>query len=94
MLDDNPTLATVNSEWEKLRQIIKRGGEHEPPKKYLLVCLWAGHGMVKSGKQVLLTNELDKRSKFYKMIQAESMMRAIASLYDNVYIVSLFACCR
>ena len=44
--------------------------------------------------QHLLCNEYDKDSKFYGMYNVENNLRTAAELYRNIYIVSLFACCR
>ena len=81
-------------EWGKLRKIVNRGREYENPKKYLVICLFAGHGMIQSGTQVLLTNEYDETKQFHKFIMAEQCMRSLACANENVYIIGLFACCR
>ena len=62
--------------------------------KYLLIFLFAGHGLVMDGQQVLLYNEFDPKEKFYKIMRAEQKLRAYAETYQNSYIVSIFACCR
>ena len=56
--------------------------------------LWAGHGMIWHNSQVLLTNELNKKTKFYSFIEVEKQLRSLCSMNNNVYIISLFACCR
>ena len=39
-------------------------------------------------------NELDKSTRFYKMVQAEALIRKLAGAYTNGYMVGLFACTR
>ena len=60
----------------------------------LLFSLFAGHGMIHNNMQVLLCNELDPKTKFYKLFPVEELLRDLAAKYRNVYIVTLFACCR
>ena len=43
---------------------------------------------------MLLCNKLNKKTGFYQFYQAEASIRALASSYRNIYVVSLFACCR
>ena len=44
--------------------------------------------------QSLLFNELDKRTGFYKMLHAESVIRNMAENFSNSYMITIFACCR
>ena len=48
MLNDNPTFADVNAEVLNLKKIIRAGKNQNPPKKFLLTCLFAGHGMIQN----------------------------------------------
>ena len=56
--------------------------------------VYAGHGMCKDGRQVLLINQFDKNNKFYKMTPAEIEIRNFARLYRQTYHFCIFACCR
>ena len=56
--------------------------------------LFAGHGMIKEGAQVLLYNEFDRKTGFYTMFKAEEMIRNMAAEFDNSYLMGIFACCR
>ena len=42
---------------------------------------YAGHGMNRSGRQVLLVNEYSDIDKFYKFIAVEEVMRNLANFY-------------
>jgi hypothetical protein len=44
--------------------------------------------------QHLLVNSYDEKSKFYDMYNVENNLRLAAEQFRNIYIVSLFACCR
>ena len=50
--------------------------------------------MVLDGKQILLTNEFDKRKGFYKVIHVEGGIRALTVNHPNLYWIVVFACCR
>ena len=59
-----------------------------------MIWLFAGHGVLKNGMTSLLLNEFDKSNRFYKMLEAESLIRKFAHNYPNSYTVAIFACCR
>ena len=59
-----------------------------------MIFLFAGHGLMQEGQQVLLYNEFDARDKFYRLLRAEAKLRTFAEIYPNSYIISIFACCR
>ena len=46
------------------------------------------------GQQVLLLNEFDKASNWYKMLNVEAKIRVIAEMCPNSYQLAFFACCR
>ena len=73
---------------------LSEGSKAKPPIKYLVICLFAGHGILKDGQQQILINEYDKKSGFYKLFMAEERLRAYARVYSNCYSVGVFACCR
>ena len=54
----------------------------------------AGHGMIINAKQVLLLNQFNAYSGFYKFWGAEGDVRDIAESYRNSYSMVFFACCR
>ena len=74
--------------------MLKAGKKKKPLEKYLLIFLFAGHGLMVDGLQNLVYNEFDPNSKFYKLLRAEAKLRAYAEIYPNSYIISIFACCR
>ena len=59
MLNSDPTLKDINDELFNLGKVVREGKNQKKPKKYLLMCLFAGHGMIYNNSQVLLANELD-----------------------------------
>ena len=65
-----------------------------PMERYLIMFLFAGHGLQKDGQQVMLYNEYDPKTRFYKLFRAELKLRIFAEIYQNSYIVGIFACCR
>ena len=79
---------------EKLKSMLEEGKSQTPPINYLVMFLFAGHGMIKEGAQVLLYNEFDKKTGFYKMFKAEEIIRNMAAEFDNSYLMGIFACCR
>ena len=47
-----------------------------------------------NGRQVLLVNDFDKKTAFYRMWGVENDIRTLAKNNSNSYSVALFACCR
>ena len=74
--------------------MIKAGKDAKPPVNYLVIFLFAGHGMIKDGSQVLLYNEFDEKTGFYKMFRAEKKIRQWAEIFPNAYLMGIYACCR
>ena len=59
-----------------------------------MILLFAGHGLLKDGQQVLVMNEYDESTRFYKLFKAENKLRTWALIFPNAYLISIFACCR
>ena len=51
---ENAKKQEINDEWKKVENIVKAN----PMKKYLIICLYAGHGQMAAGNQTLLCNKL------------------------------------
>ena len=64
------------------------------PEKYLIVFMFAGHGVLRDGTQCLIYNDFNKRERFYNMLAAESKLRSWAEIYPHAYLIGIFACCR
>ena len=63
-------------------------------KNYLVIHLFACHGIHKNGTQYVVLNEYDDDTEFYKLFAAEDKIRNFADTHPNSYQVSIFACCR
>ena len=50
--------------------------------------------MQKHGSQVVLINEFDTNTRFYKFLGIENKVRFFANSYSNSYVMAFFACCR
>ena len=75
----------------KLRDAKKLYGMTE---KYLIFFLFSTHGILRDGTQCIVLNEYDKKTQYYKMYLVEKKLRFWAEIYPNLYIISIFACCR
>ena len=73
---------------------IKIRLKNNPDRNFLIIYIMAGHGMQCVGKQVLLLNQFDRSSGFYKKWGAEGDIRSIAQMFPNSYQLAFFACCR
>jgi hypothetical protein len=59
-----------------------------------VVYLFAGHGLDRDGAVSLIVDEFDARSKFYKLCNAESKVKAQAAKHNHSMHLAFFACCR
>ena len=60
----------------------------------LSIQMFAGHGMIYNGSQVVLTNNFDNRKRFYEFLQVETCIKYNSKRQTNVYYITLFACAR
>ena len=84
----------VGQTFDALSKKLREGNKKIPMEKYLIVFLFAGHGILKDGMQALLINEYDSKNRFYGLLKAEGKLRLWAEIYPNAYIIGIFACCR
>ena len=61
---------------------------------YLIISVFIGRGITKNGRQQMIFNDYDQKSKFYKLLSAESLLRNIATKYLNAYMVGIFGSSR
>ena len=73
---------------------LEAGIQVAPRVNYLIIWIFAGHGIVKDGMQSMLLNQFDSETKFYKMLAAEGMVRDLANRYPNAYMLAIFSSCR
>ena len=90
LLDDTPTFKRVF----KVRTGIAKRLKASPDNTFLLVYALAGHGMQMEGRQIVLINQYDSKTGFYKLWGIEADIRRLATANTNAYIIGLFACCR
>ena len=93
-LSDNPDLKTVSKTMDQLSLKIRNGKKARPVENYLVVLLFAGHGILKDGVQHVLLNQYDAKTQFYKLLAVEKKLRGWSEFYHNSYLISIFACCR
>ena len=94
MLDQDPTESEVRQVFSKITKRLEIGKQNIPMTKFLVIFLFACHGIIKENMQEILLNEFDKKEKFLKRFRAESLIRNISIKYKNAYIITMFACCR
>ena len=70
-MGDNPSGKDQGDGLDKISKQLRQAKRAKPPENYLVVMLFAGHGILKDGMQVLLYNEYDPTTGFYKILKAE-----------------------
>ena len=93
-LTDDPTMSETSKVFDAISKELREAKKLKPPEKYLIVFLFAGHGILRDGTQYLVYNEWNPRERFYHMFAAEGKLRQWAEIYPHAYIIGLFACCR
>ena len=89
-MTDGPDYSTVMKTKKQLFQKLKQS-KH---KKTLVSYVFAGHGMQENGTQVVVINEYDKETRFYRLWKIENMIRTFARMFPNSFHLAFFACCR
>ena len=93
-LDADPTEKETRLVFSEIDKKLRAGKASLPQVNYLVIYLFAGHGILRDGMQSVLLNEYMKKDQFYRMFRAEAIIRMQASQYPNSYIIGIFACCR
>ena len=88
--DNDATFRSTSKTLIKVKNLFKKN----PEKSYAVIHLYASHGMIVSGRQVVLMNEFNKTSRFYKMLGVEQNVRDMARDHPNSFHLVFFACCR
>ena len=78
----------------KVRNDLKKRAGANPDLQMLIFYAFAGHGMQVDGEQVVIINQLDRKTAFYEWWAAEADLRLMAKKYSNTFSVGIFACCR
>ena len=86
----NADFKTCNATFKNIQKRLLQN----PKTKFLILYACAGHGMDVKGQQVLLLNEFDKSTNWYKMLNIESKIRELAERFSNSYQLAFFSCCR
>ena len=89
-MENNPTIAQYNNAIDNIKKRVRE----LPDKNFLIVFCVAGYSMQIGGHEVVLVNEFDGRSTFYKFCSVEKDVRLIAELFKNTYQIVIFACRR
>ena len=90
LLDNDPTSDQV----QKVADNIKQRLSESPRENFLIVYIIAGQGMEHYGQQIMLLNEFNDKTGFYKHWAIENDIREIASTFPNSYQVAMFAASR
>ena len=91
---NQPTDKDSKGVFRQLMNRVKAGSKGPKRRHYLIIYLFAGHGVLMDGMQAYVLNEWDPSNKYYKIFNAEKKVRALAESYYNTYNISIFACCR
>ena len=81
-------------EFQNTLNKITRRIKGQPEEQFLVILLFAGHGILKQGVQNIVLNEFNPKDGFYKMHAIEGVVRAWANMLQNAYFITIFACCR
>ena len=82
------------SKLAEIRAKLLEGKEATPQVNYLLIFFFAGHGLLKDGGQAVLYNEFNSRTKYFRTLKIEDVLRDWAFKFPNSYVIGIFACCR
>ena len=83
--------------WDNLREArshLRKRFINEPHCNFLVFYIFACHGIVDSGKQTVMVNDFNKRTRYYHLYGAEHELRLWATKHSNSYLIGIFACCR
>ena len=94
MNKDLRTKNVTSEDTKELRRALHSLLFNAPDKKHLGFFFFSCHGMIRNFHQHILLNEFDFEIDFYRLFNAEKLIRNQTENYRNCYIVCIFACCR
>ena len=89
-ITSNPSLKQVKQVFEKIEEKVAKGQVKQPTVNYLIISVFVGRGFIKNGRHQMVVNEFDKKTAFYKLLSAESLLRNLAAKYPNAYTIGIF----
>ena len=89
-MTEDPTSQKVK---QAMRSLKNRLNDNKD-KKFLIVYVIVGQGLHSHGQQIVLLNQMNNLTGFYKHWSVETDIRSIAFNFPNVYQVAFFACGR
>ena len=90
IIKNEPNSNTVNEVINNIKQRLR----DNPQENFLIVYVVVGQGMESYGQQIMLLNEFNDKTGFYRHWSIESDIREIASTFSNSYQVVMLACSR
>ena len=89
----DPTGKDLDIGTAKITATLKVGKHSNPATKTLIIALIAGLGINYAGAQALVQNQFQKNG-VIKTFKAEAKLQAWAEIFQNSYIIAIFACDR
>ena len=68
---NNAPYGAYKKKFNDFSKKISAARKSKTNQKFLLICLFAMHGLMKDGSQHIVINEFDPRTKFYRLWNAE-----------------------
>ena len=90
----NPSGKVCQQVMTELDERLRVGGEMTPQKRFLVIFMFTGQGVVKESMTEMVLNEFDESTQFYRLFRAESLIREMSEQYPHAYMVTVFACDR
>ena len=86
----DPSEHAANCAYMDLLEQLTAGRRADPPEDYLVVHCFSASAIQVNGMQSLLLNEYDEESSFYRLFEAEDLLRGLADEFSNLYQIGIF----
>ena len=75
----NPTGRECHQTLSDLTERFRIGEEAVPKRKFLVIFMFTGRGVIKENMTEIVLNEYDYNTKFYKLFKAEGLLREMST---------------
>ena len=61
------------------------GRKSDPPEDFLVIHVFSANGLQVNGMQSIMFNDYDEENKFYRLFEAENLLRELSDEFSNLY---------
>ena len=90
----DPSEHATNQAYIDLVEKLLDGRKCDPPEDFLVIHIFSANGLQVNGMQSIMFNDYDEENKFYRLFEAENLLRELSNEFSNLYQIGIFTSSR